>query len=98
VPRCAAFAGDAGKADPAEVRLKELEHHDFPLPKHAWARKATIASRYFESIDVKTAMDYPGVRPMAHQDADIIHRRTHRKARRIREGAQSRSCERLCGL
>jgi protein-disulfide isomerase len=27
-----------------------FEHRDFPLPKHAWARRAAIAARYFETI------------------------------------------------
>jgi protein-disulfide isomerase len=26
-----------------------FEHHDFPLAKHAWARKAAIAARFFEA-------------------------------------------------
>ena len=26
-----------------------FEHRDFPLPKHKWARDASIASRYFEA-------------------------------------------------
>jgi len=26
-----------------------FEHRDFPLPKHNWARKAAIASRYFQT-------------------------------------------------
>lgn len=28
-----------------------FEHRDFPLPKHAWARLAAIAGRYFETIN-----------------------------------------------
>ena len=46
-----------------------FEHRDFPLPKHNWARKATIASRYFESIQPELAIEYRRS-TMAHQ-ADI---------------------------
>lgn len=27
-----------------------FEHRDFPLPKHAWARQAAVAARFFESV------------------------------------------------
>ncbi|MFN7920103.1 MAG: thioredoxin domain-containing protein [Bryobacteraceae bacterium] len=27
-----------------------FEHRDFPLPKHDWARKASVAARYFEQV------------------------------------------------
>lgn len=43
-----------------------FEHRDFPLPKHNWARKATIASRYFESIKPELALEYRRS-TMAHQ-------------------------------
>ena len=35
-----------------------FEHQDFPLPKHNWARKAAIASRYFESVKPALAVEY----------------------------------------
>lgn len=35
-----------------------FEHRDFPLPKHTWARKAAIASRYFESVKPALAVEY----------------------------------------
>ena len=35
-----------------------FEHRDFPLPKHNWARKAAVASRYFESIKPELAVQY----------------------------------------
>ena len=28
-----------------------FEHHDFPLPKHSWARPAAAAARYFDGLD-----------------------------------------------
>ena len=31
-----------------------FEHRDFPLAKHAWARKAAIAARYFDSVKPET--------------------------------------------
>jgi protein-disulfide isomerase len=36
----------------------EFVHRDFPLPKHAWARRAAIASRFFASKDLKLALAY----------------------------------------
>lgn len=35
-----------------------FEHRDFPLAKHAWARRAAIAARYFETISPETAIDF----------------------------------------
>jgi protein-disulfide isomerase len=35
-----------------------FEHRDFPLPKHNWARKAAIASRFFEAIKPELAVEY----------------------------------------
>ena len=33
-------------------------HRDFPLSKHAWARKAAIAARYFEGIKPELGLAY----------------------------------------
>ncbi len=35
-----------------------FEHRDFPLAKHAWARKAAVASRYFESVSPELAVEF----------------------------------------
>ena len=35
-----------------------FEHRDFPLLKHAWARQAAIASRYFETVSPELAVDF----------------------------------------
>jgi protein-disulfide isomerase len=35
-----------------------FEHRDFPLARHAWARKAAIASRFFEETDPALALKY----------------------------------------
>ena len=35
-----------------------FEHRDFPLPKHNWARKAAIASRFFERTSAELAVKY----------------------------------------
>ena len=43
-----------------------FEHRDFPLPKHNWARKATIASRVLESIRPELALEYRRA-TMSHQ-------------------------------
>jgi protein-disulfide isomerase len=56
---CAAFALMMEKHIlPKYAGKAAFEHRDFPLPKHAWARKATIASRYFESIKPELALEY----------------------------------------
>jgi len=66
-PDCAEFARMLEKQILPKYGAKvAFEHHDFPLPKHAWARKATIASRYFESIDPKLAIEYRRA-TMGHQ-------------------------------
>ena len=33
-------------------------HRDFPLPRHNWARRAAIASRYFQSLDPEIAVAF----------------------------------------
>lgn len=35
-----------------------FEHRDFPLAKHAWARPASIASRYFQSLGLQHAVKF----------------------------------------
>jgi len=35
-----------------------FEHHDFPLAKHAWARKAAIAARFLETISPVLAVEF----------------------------------------
>src|SRR4051812_10645644 len=35
-----------------------FEHRDFPLVKHAWARPAAIASRFFEGISPDLAVEF----------------------------------------
>jgi protein-disulfide isomerase len=35
-----------------------FEHKDFPLPKHAWARLAAVAARYFQGISEETALKW----------------------------------------
>ncbi|WP_321472856.1 thioredoxin domain-containing protein [uncultured Paludibaculum sp.] len=35
-----------------------FEHRDFPLPKHAWARPASIAARYLQSVDPAKAVKF----------------------------------------
>ena len=36
----------------------EFTHRDFPLAKHAWARRAAIAARYFTEKDPKLGLEY----------------------------------------
>jgi protein-disulfide isomerase len=35
-----------------------FEHRDFPLAKHAWARKAAIAARFFQETGAALAVEY----------------------------------------
>lgn len=35
-----------------------FEHRDFPLAKHAWARKASVASRYFQGLGLEQAVKF----------------------------------------
>ena len=35
-----------------------FEHHDFPLAKHAWARKASMAARYFQQQSPALAIKF----------------------------------------
>ena len=66
-PDCAAFALMLEKQILPKYGSKAaFEHRDFPLPKHNWARKATMASRYFESIRPELALEYRRA-TMAHQ-------------------------------
>ncbi len=35
-----------------------FEHRDFPLPKHAWARRAAVASRHFYGVKPELAIEW----------------------------------------
>ena len=35
-----------------------FQHRDFPLAKHAWARKAAVAARYFQQVKPELGIDY----------------------------------------
>jgi protein-disulfide isomerase len=35
-----------------------FEHRDFPLAKHAWARKAAVAARFFDEADPKLGLKF----------------------------------------
>lgn len=48
-----------------------FEHHDFPLAKHAWARKAAIASRFIAAAKPDLAADFRRTL-MGRQDAITI--------------------------
>lgn len=38
--------------------LVAFEHRDFPLQKHAWAKRAAIAARYFDSVDASLGVQF----------------------------------------
>jgi protein-disulfide isomerase len=35
-----------------------FEHRDFPLAKHAWARRAAVAARYFDSVNGALGIEF----------------------------------------
>lgn len=64
---CATFAVMMEKQIlPKYASRVAFEHHNFPLPKHAWARKAAVASRFFEGISAELALAFRRY-AMSHQ-------------------------------
>jgi protein-disulfide isomerase len=58
-PDCAAFRRMLDeKLLPKFGARVAFEHRDFPLAKHAWARKAAIAARFFQAKDSALALEY----------------------------------------
>jgi len=58
-PDCAAFRQMMDKdLLPRFRETVRFEHRDFPLAKHAWARPAAIASRYFETVSPELAVEF----------------------------------------
>jgi protein-disulfide isomerase len=56
-PDCAAFRVMLDeKLLPKYGKTVAFEHRDFPLPKHKWAKQASIASRYWETVDREIAL------------------------------------------
>jgi protein-disulfide isomerase len=43
---------------PRYAATVRFEHRDFPLSKHAWARKAAIAARFFEEAKAGLGLEY----------------------------------------
>ena len=43
---------------PRYSAIVRFEHRDFPLAKHAWARKAAIAARFFEETRPGLGLEY----------------------------------------
>ena len=58
-PDCADFRVMLDKQIlPRFGKKASFEHRDFPLPKHNWARKAAIASRYLQGVKPELAIKY----------------------------------------
>ncbi|MGE5567738.1 MAG: DsbA family protein [Rhodospirillales bacterium] len=58
-PDCANFRRMLDeKLLPKYAATVAFEHRDFPLAKHSWARKAAIASRFFQEIDTALALKF----------------------------------------
>jgi protein-disulfide isomerase len=51
--------------------LVAFEHRDFPLPKHAWARRAAIAARYLDTVNPDAGLAF---RRYTHQHLGEIER------------------------
>lgn len=58
-PDCAAFRRMLDeKILPLYGERVAFVHRDFPLAKHAWARKAAIAARYFSEVKTELGLAY----------------------------------------
>ena len=58
-PDCADFRNMLDeKLLPRYASAVRFEHRDFPLSKHAWARKGAIAARFFEETRVGLGLAY----------------------------------------
>lgn len=58
-PDCADFRAMLDRQIlPKYATMAAFEHRDFPLPKHKWARQAAVASRFFQSVDPKLALEW----------------------------------------
>ena len=58
-PDCAAYRRMMDeRLLPAYKDKVAFEHRDFPLPRHAWARKAAIAARFFEAVKPQVAVEF----------------------------------------
>ncbi len=56
---CAAFRQMMdGKLLPAYQSKVSFEHRDFPLSKHAWARKAAVAARFLQQQSPALAIEF----------------------------------------
>lgn len=51
---------------PRYASTVRFEHRDFPLAKHAWARKAAIAARFFEETKPRLGLEFRNY-AMGHQ-------------------------------
>ena len=58
-PDCANFRVEMEKVLlPRFAKTVAFEHRDFPLAKHAWARKASIAARFFASVTPEIGLEF----------------------------------------
>lgn len=58
-PDCAVFREMMDRTLLPQFRATvAFEHRDFPLAKHSWARKASVAARYFATVSPETAIDF----------------------------------------
>lgn len=58
-PDCAAFRKMLDeKLLPKYKGKVAFEHRDFPLAKHAWARKASVAARFFQRVKPELGLEF----------------------------------------
>jgi protein-disulfide isomerase len=65
-PDCAVFRAALDSTLLPKFRSSvAFEHHDFPLAKHVWARKAAVAGRYFATVSPELSLEFRRI-TMAH--------------------------------
>jgi protein-disulfide isomerase len=58
-PDCANFRAEMEKdLLPRFAKTVAFEHRDFPLAKHSWARKASVAARFFANVSPETGIEF----------------------------------------
>jgi len=58
-PDCANFRAEMEKELlPRFAKTVAFEHRDFPLAKHSWARKASIAARFFAIVSPEMGIEF----------------------------------------
>lgn len=73
---------------PAYKDKVAFEHRDFPLPRHAWARKAAVAARFFDQAKPELGLEF-----RRHMFANIRQTTAENFKDRLAEFARSRGVD-----